>query len=93
MTRIVVRNSVDMRLLNMQMRKLQTCERAMRDREEKDNPALGLADLASLFGFLRTDADGQILGIEPDYDDGNEVGREAEGDEHGVSGSGSGSGY
>jgi hypothetical protein len=69
MTRIVVRNTVDMRLLSMQMYKLKTCERAMQDGEKKDKAVLDLRDLARLFGFLKTDKDGAIVGIEPDYDD------------------------
>ena len=73
MTRIVVRNTVDMRLLSMQMHKLKTTERAMQDGPKKDKPALELQDLARLFGFLRTDADGEIIGVEADYDDEDEV--------------------
>lgn len=69
MNRIVVRQSVDMRLLSMQMYKLKNCERAMQDGEKKDQGALNLADLARLFGFLKTDEDGEIVGVLPDYDD------------------------
>jgi len=81
MTRIVVRNTVDMRLLSMQMYKLKTCERAMQDGEKKDKAALDLHDLARLFGFLRTDEDGAIVGIEPDYDDADadDIGGEGSG--------------
>jgi hypothetical protein len=74
MTRIVVRNTVDMRLLSMQMYKLKTTERAMQEGPKKDMPALGLQDLARLFGFLRTDEDGEIIGVEADYDDDEELG-------------------
>lgn len=70
MTRVVVRNSVDMRLLSMQMYKMRTCDRAMGESGER--PSLGLADLARLFGFLRTDQDDNILSVEPDYDDEGE---------------------
>ena len=68
MTRIVVRGSVDMRLLTMQMHKLQTCDKAMRD-DGKEPPNLSLNQLANLFGFLRTDEDDKIISIEADYDD------------------------
>ena len=69
MTRIVVRNTVDMRLLSMQMWKLRTCERAMQEGNKKDKAVLNLNDLARLFGFLRTDEDGEPIEVVPDYDD------------------------
>ena len=68
MTRIVVKDSVDMRLLTMQLHKLQTCDKAMRD-DGKKPPNLSLNELASLFGFLRTGEDDKIISIEPDYED------------------------
>lgn len=68
MTRIVVKNSVDIRLLTMQLHKLQTCDKAMRD-DGKEPPNLSLNQLANLFGFLKTDDDGNIISIEADYDD------------------------
>lgn len=93
MTRIVVRNSVDMRLLSMQMYKLKTCERAMNDSNDpahrKDKNNLTLRDLARLFGFLRTDEDGEVVGVVPDYNDGDDVDGEGEG-EGGEGGSGGG---
>ncbi|PBP21187.1 hypothetical protein BUE80_DR007992 [Diplocarpon rosae] len=70
MTRIVVKNSVDMRMLTMQLDKLQDLEKAMRDGETKEKPSLSIAQLANLFGFLKTDADGKIMSIEADYQDG-----------------------
>jgi hypothetical protein len=69
MTRIVVKNTVDMRLLTMQMHKLKACNMAIGSGEEKQKPSLSLRELARLFGFLHTDADGEILSIEPDYED------------------------
>jgi len=69
MIRIIVKNSVDMRLLTMQMHKLQACDKAMDSGEEKDKAVLTLKQLASLFGFLRTDEDGRILVIVEDYRD------------------------
>jgi hypothetical protein len=84
MTRIVVKNTVDMRLLTMQLHKLTNLEKAMRDGEGKEAPNLSLNQLANLFGFLKTDADGEILSVEADYDD---VGGGGEG-ESGREGSG-----
>lgn len=78
MTRIIVKNSVDMRLLTMQLHKLKACENAIGSGEEKQKPLLSLRELAQLFGFLRTDADGEILSIEPDYQD-DEQGAEGAG--------------
>ncbi|KAH7409732.1 SNF2 family N-terminal domain-containing protein [Cadophora sp. MPI-SDFR-AT-0126] len=84
MTRLVVKNSVDMRMLSMQLHKLENLEKAMRDGETKEREALSLKQLANLFGFLKTDGDGEILSVEADYEDesGDEVG--------GSGGSGSG---
>ena len=42
----------------------------MRDGDAKEAPNLSLNQLANLFGFLKTDADGEILSVEADYDDG-----------------------
>lgn len=69
MTRIIVKNSVDMRLLTMQLHKLRACDTAMESGEEKQKPSLSLKELARLFGFLHTDGDGEIVSIEPDYQD------------------------
>lgn len=85
MTRIVVKNSVDMRMLSMQLHKLQNLEKAMRDGETKEREALSLKQLANLFGFLRTDGDGEILSVEADYEDES-------GDEGGAEGGGFGGG-
>lgn len=40
MTRIVVKNTVDMRMLNMQLQKLQNLEKAMKDGQERESPNL-----------------------------------------------------
>ncbi len=85
MTRIVIKNSVDMRLLSMQVHKLTNLEKAIKEDSEEGvggrrGKALGLRELANLFGFLRTDSDGEILSVEADYDDVSEVlGRSGEG--------------
>jgi len=71
MTRIVVKNSVDMRLLTMQMHKLKDLEKAV-DGGMKDG--LKIEQLANLFGFLRKDGDGEVVGVEADYVDGSEEG-------------------
>jgi hypothetical protein len=76
MTRIVVKNSVDMRLLTMQLHKLTNLEKAIKEDDEEEGEGgrrggkvLGLRELANLFGFLREDGDGAILSVEADYDD------------------------
>lgn len=94
MTRIVVRNTVDMRLLAMQLHKLKVCEQAISDGRKPDKPALELEDLVRLFGFLQHDSDGNIIGVEADYDDIDGIDEEAEGSEteHGGSGGPGGSG-
>ena len=71
MTRIVVKNSVDMRLLTMQMHKLQDLEKAIAEGDM--SKGLSLMELANLFGFLRKGGDGEIVGVEADYDDGSSV--------------------
>lgn len=77
MTRIVVKNTVDMRMLSMQLHKLQNLQKAMSDENSKTRSALSLKQLANLFGFLRTDGDGEILSVEADYEseDGDGEGR------------------
>lgn len=81
MTRLVVRDSVDMRLLTMQLHKLTHLEKAIREDDDasesggkRGGKPLGLRELANLFGFLREDSDGQILSVEADYDDVSEDG-------------------
>ncbi|CAD6448459.1 19c1cb6b-239e-4802-8012-564b4d8d53ef [Sclerotinia trifoliorum] len=74
MTRLVVRNSVDMRLLGMQDWKLRACEKAIDNNGQSGasgsgGGTLNLSQLARLFGFLRTDEDDNLLRIEPDYED------------------------
>ncbi|PMD36328.1 hypothetical protein L207DRAFT_435119 [Hyaloscypha variabilis F] len=83
MTRIVVKNTVDMRLLTMQLHKLTHLEKAIKEDDansgvgRRGGKVLGLRELANLFGFLREDGDGVILSVEADYDD-DENGVEAE---------------
>ena len=69
MTRIVVKNTIDMRLLSMQQYKLKACDSAVDSGEEKKS-SLTLKELARLFGFLKTDEKtGEILEILSDYQD------------------------
>lgn len=69
MTRIAVRNSIDMRLLSMQLYKMSNVENAIGESAQK-RPTLGLADLTRLFGFLKTGKDDDdILEIGTDYSD------------------------
>jgi hypothetical protein len=71
MTRLVVRNSVDMRLMGMQLYKLKNCTKAIGEGEQ-ERQTLGLTDLTRLFGFLKTDEDNNIISVEPDYDNEDE---------------------
>ncbi|TGO53614.1 hypothetical protein BCON_0120g00110 [Botryotinia convoluta] len=77
MTRLVVANSVDMRLLGMQNWKLKACEKAIDNNglsgaSGSAGGTLNLSQLARLFGFLKTDEDNNLLRIEPDYEDGED---------------------
>lgn len=76
MTRIVVRDSVDMRLLTMQKHKLDACENAIREGNGREQQNLSIQELANLFGFLKTDEDNNIISVEPDYDDQDDWDRE-----------------
>lgn len=74
MTRIVVRNSVDQRLLNMQMHKMAMVDQAMQDgvdpeERRRQHASLTLGQISNLFGFLRTDDDDNVVRVEQDYDD------------------------
>ena len=53
----------------MQQHKLATLEKAMSEGEEGLKKQLSFKELASLFGFLRTDEDDNIISVEADYDD------------------------
>ena len=52
-SRFVIRNSIDCRLLSMQTDKIRTIDRAMQDTDGSIVEPLSMADLASLFGHLR----------------------------------------
>jgi hypothetical protein len=79
MTRVAVRNTIDMRFLSTQLYKMRTCETAV---TEGDRMKLGWPELLRLFGFLKTDKDDSIIGVEPDYsddEDEDEVMQDADG--------------
>ncbi|PQE14945.1 dna repair rad5 protein [Rutstroemia sp. NJR-2017a WRK4] len=98
MTRLVVRNSIDMRLLGMQEWKLKACEKAIDENGEDgkgskfkgEGCTLNLPQLSRLFGFLKTDEDDNLVEIVPDYDD-MEVGGDAS--DNGEGGSSVGGAY
>jgi SNF2 family DNA or RNA helicase len=71
MTRIVVKNSVDMRLLSMQAHKLKDVETYLQDHGKRVEGEAKLSgkQLVNLFGFLRTGAKGEILEVEADYEE------------------------
>ncbi|TGO88669.1 hypothetical protein BPOR_0148g00020 [Botrytis porri] len=78
MTRLVVANSVDMRLLGMQNWKLKACEKAIDNNglsgaSGSAGGTLNLSQLSRLFGFLKTDEYNNLLRIEPDYEDGEDA--------------------
>lgn len=52
-SRLVVKNSIDMRLLSMQADKVRTIDRAMQDTDAAIVEPLSITDLAGLFGHLR----------------------------------------
>jgi SNF2 family DNA or RNA helicase len=64
MTRIAVRDTIDMRFLSVQVFKMTSCDKAMEERAK-----LGLAELVKLFGFIRTIKERNILQVEADYVD------------------------
>ncbi|RDW69265.1 hypothetical protein BP6252_08285 [Coleophoma cylindrospora] len=81
-TRVCVRNTVEMRMLAMQVDKLKMIDRMMQEGvEDTKLPKLDIKELASLFGFLDKDKDGNLV-VLPDYlpeegdeDDDGETGK------------------
>ncbi|KAI9877522.1 MAG: hypothetical protein M1830_003663 [Pleopsidium flavum] len=67
LTRIVVRNTVDDRLLKMQDDKIRVVDGAMMDDGRKVKP-LTVEELASLFGYLTKDEQGNMV-LEPHQED------------------------
>ena len=73
MTRIVVKNTVDMRLMTMQLYKMRNCDKAIGEGEQ-DKPALAAGrTLRDSSSFLKTDEDNNILSVEPTYDDDDDL--------------------
>ncbi|CAG8974622.1 hypothetical protein HYALB_00009799 [Hymenoscyphus albidus] len=82
MTRIVVKNSVDMRMLSRQDQKLKDLRAVVDDDlSVVKRKELSMQELSSLFGFLRTDEDGELLGVDPDYLEGEAEGEGEGGDD------------
>jgi len=73
LTRICIKNTVEMRMLSMQADKLKVIERMMQDGAQAKAANLSVKELASLFGYLNTDKDGNPISVEADY-----VGEDAE---------------
>jgi hypothetical protein len=69
--RIMVRNTIDIRLANLQRDKLKTISKEIKDHDSSDL-TLTEEDLASLLGRVVRDAEGNIINIEADYDDEND---------------------
>jgi hypothetical protein len=63
MTRIAVRDTIDMRFLTVQLHKLKCIDNAMVERKK-----LVYLELVRLFGCLRTDEDQNIIQVGPDYE-------------------------
>jgi hypothetical protein len=62
------------------MHKLQDLEKAV---DGGIKGGLTLSQLANLFGFLRRDGDGEVVGVEADYVDGSSEGGSQGGDGEG----------
>jgi hypothetical protein len=69
--RIMVRNTIDMRLYKLQLDKLQTIGRAIKEHDSGDL-AITEEDVASLFGRVVHDDEGHIINIVADYEDESE---------------------
>ncbi|KAH6632629.1 P-loop containing nucleoside triphosphate hydrolase protein [Chaetomium tenue] len=70
--RILVRNTIDVRLSHLQLAKLKTIARSIK---EHDSSATELTaeDVASLLGRVVRDSDGNFVDIEADYDDESSI--------------------
>ncbi|KAH8678935.1 SNF2 family N-terminal domain-containing protein [Tricladium varicosporioides] len=69
MTRLVIKNTVDFRLLSMQLHKLKHLEKVVDGEGGEGKKGLSMRQLANLFGFLRADKNGELIGVEADYED------------------------
>lgn len=78
-SRLVIKNSVDTRILDLQAEKLRAIDRALQDVTEGcSTEALSITDLVSLFGCLRDD--GGVTQVVSDYEEDEEDERPEEGD-------------
>lgn len=64
----MVKNTVDARLAELQLKKLRTIAKAIKDRDSS-KMTLTEEDIASLLGRVVRDEKGKIVAIELDYDD------------------------
>ncbi|SPQ25307.1 b980d20b-e1cf-4b1d-a4b9-3b114e56faea [Thermothielavioides terrestris] len=75
--RIMAKNTIDERLVQIQKDKLKMISQTIEDHDSSKN-AISFEELVSLFGRPVRDKSGRIIGIEPDYDD--EVDEDEDGD-------------
>ncbi|KAL1837305.1 hypothetical protein VTJ49DRAFT_4048 [Mycothermus thermophilus] len=75
LVRIVVRNTVDKRLADMQDRKVKMIGQTIRDH---DSAKFTKEDYVALLGRPKRNEHGELVGVEPDYEDGNEEEEEGE---------------
>ena len=78
-TRFVAKNTVDMRILDMQKEKISEIEEALKETGKPVAP-LSIEEVASLFGHLVKGDDG-IAQVLPDYDSEEESEGDYEGDD------------
>lgn len=70
--RIMVRNTIDMRLAQLQLSKLKMIDRSIKD-HDPSNMTFTAEEIASLLGRIVQDEQGAIIAIEDDYEDGSEM--------------------
>lgn len=75
--RIMVKNSIDERLVQLQLDKLDMVANTIKD-SDSSKTSLSLEEIASLFGRVVRDQSGKIVNIEPDDDDKSEGQEEGE---------------
>ncbi|KAK4034672.1 P-loop containing nucleoside triphosphate hydrolase protein [Parachaetomium inaequale] len=73
--RIVAKNTIDERLVQIQQEKLKMVSEAIEEHDSSKN-TISAEDLASFFGRLVRDPSGKIIDIVPDYDDDIDQGEE-----------------
>lgn len=69
--RIMVKNSIDERLVQLQLNKLEMVANTIKD-SDSSKTSLSLEEIASFFGRVAREPSGMIVNIEPDYDDESE---------------------